>query len=283
MKIQAYAKINLGLRVIGKRSDGFHNIETIFHRVNLFDELTLLPSPVISLSLTRDDLPSDYRNLCWKAVELLQKETRTYNGVSIHIVKSIPVGAGLGGGSSDAAAVLCALPKLWNISISRSRLESLALQLGSDVPFFLHDGSAYATGRGEVLHYQTLKIPYWIVLVTPNISINTSWAYRELSKEHVPPKQQRRSSQAGQNFESAGIEFSSLSNDFEKAVIPAYPRIGEIKTTLHEHGALAALMSGSGSSVFGLFERETEARHAAAAFKGESHVSITEPNFIPAL
>jgi 4-diphosphocytidyl-2-C-methyl-D-erythritol kinase len=283
MKIRAYAKINLGLRVVGKRSDRFHNIETIFHRVNLFDELTLLPSPAISLSLTRDDIPNDYRNLCWKAVELLQKETRTSSGVLLHIVKSIPVGAGLGGGSSDAAAVLCALPQLWNVSVSCSRLESLALQLGSDVPFFLHEGSAYATGRGEILHYRTLKIPYWIVLVTPNISINTSWAYRELSKEKTPLKQKRRSSPAGQNLENREIDFNSLSNDFERVVIPAYPRIGEIKTVLHEHGALAALMSGSGSSVFGLFEHETEARQAAAAFKSEDHVSITEPNFIPTL
>ncbi len=283
MKIRAYAKINLGLRVVGKRSDGYHNIETIFHHINLFDELTLLPSPSISLSSTRRDLPSDSRNLCWKAVELLQKETRTRSGVSLHIAKSIPVGAGLGGGSSDAAAVLRNVPRLWNIAIPLKRLEDLALQLGSDVPFFLRDESAYAAGRGEILHYFRLTLPYWIVLVTPGIDINTAWAYRELSKRKAPQGKRSSSSSASYDSDNANIDFRSLKNDFERVVISAHPAIGEVKTTLLHNGAFFALMSGSGSSVFGLFEQEAQARRAAAAFKREYHVSITEPNFIPQL
>ncbi|MDE3059101.1 MAG: 4-(cytidine 5'-diphospho)-2-C-methyl-D-erythritol kinase [Bacteroidota bacterium] len=278
MKIRAYAKINLGLHIIGKRADGFHNIETIFHRINLFDELTVLPSHSISLSSTEVNLPNDSGNLCWKAAELLRNELGTANGISIHIMKSIPIGAGLGGGSSDAAAVLRSLPKLWNVSVPPHTLELLALQLGSDVPFFLRDASAYATGRGEVLQYRALKIPYWIVVVTPNISINTAWAYNELSKKNLYVE---KKTPVFQQFENNAVDFTALENDFEKVVFPAHSEIGEVKTTLQEHGAIVALMSGSGSSVFGLFEQEADARRAAATFKGEYCVSMTEPSFIP--
>lgn len=199
----------------------------------------------------------------------------------MHIEKSIPVGGGLGGGSSDAAAVLMTLPKLWSIPVSHGRLESLALQLGSDVPFFLHEGSAYATGRGEVLQYRSLNIPYWIVLVTPNISINTAWAYHELSKRKAKTKPRVHSITIENNFNSTEIDFRALSNDFEEVVISSYPKVGEVKAALLEYGAYTSLMSGSGSSVFGLFGQEENARRAMDALKDEYFVSITEPNFIP--
>ena len=183
MTAKSYAKINLGLHVVGKRSDGFHNIETIFHRINLFDELNIENSDDISISCSNPSIPTDGNNLCWKAVESLRKSLGVNNGAHITIKKNIPVGAGLGGGSSNAAAILMELPKMWNMSIEQSLLENLALQLGSDVPFFLLNSSAYAEGRGEVLQKIDLTIPYWIVLINPNIHISTPWAYHRLGEK----------------------------------------------------------------------------------------------------
>ena len=149
MDVKACAKVNFGLRVIGKRPDGFHNIETVFYRINLYDELSVFTDNSISLTCSTPSLPTNNDNLCWKAIELLQNELQTNSGAKIHIEKKIPVGAGLGGGSSDAAAVLKVLPALWNKKIEQPVLEKLALQLGSDVPFFLQSQPAYAEGRGE--------------------------------------------------------------------------------------------------------------------------------------
>lgn len=278
MKINAYAKINLGLHITAKRPDGFHNIETIFHRINLFDEIEILNSSTISITTTNREIPTDNNNLCWKAVDLLQKELKVKSGAVIHIQKNIPVGAGLGGGSSDAAAVLQSLPIVWNEDIERTRLGKLALQLGSDVPYFLGSTTAYGKDRGESLQQIPLKLPQWIVLVNPKIHISTQWAYAALSEKRngvfpVRPKM---------------IEQFSLSpfqtilqsdNDFEEVVFDKYPKVKEIKTKLLRLGAAHALMSGSGSSVFGLFEDRSRAVQATELFEKEYFVHLTEPYF----
>jgi len=278
MIVKAYAKINLGLHIVGKRTDGFHDIETIFHRINLFDTITLTKHNTIAVSANAADIPTEHENLCWKAAALLQKELRVSEGVHIHIDKHIPVGAGLGGGSSDAAAVLQALPEFWHQQIEQKTLQFLALQIGSDVPFFLGKHSAYGEGRGERLTYVPFDMPYWIVVVYPNIHVSTAWAYHTLSEKRngTFPKRQT----LGQTFSLSPLQYIvSAGNDFEEVVFEAYPKIGEIKRKLFELHAVHALMSGSGSSVFGLFANESDARNAMKVFEGQYFVHLTEPHF----
>ncbi len=280
MDIKAYAKINLGLYIIGKRPDSFHNIETIFYHINLFDELHLTAANHISISCSNPFIPTDSNNLCWKAVELLQNELGITNGVNIAIHKNIPTGAGLGGGSSDAAAILCNVPKLWNINPQPSLLEKLALKLGSDVPFFLLNSSAYAEGRGELLQEIVLSLPYWIVLINPQIHVSTPWAYKVLSEKRngVFPIRQRMFDQ----FSHSPIQtIVNAKNDFEDIVFKQFPAIKKIKDQLSEFGSVVSLMSGSGSSVFGLFENEHSAQSAVEYFQKEHFVHLTEPFFSP--
>ncbi len=280
MIVKAYAKINLGLHIIGKRTDHYHNIETIFHRINLFDEVNIENSDEISISSSDERLPKDGRNLCWKAVEILRKELGVPHGARINIRKNIPIGAGLGGGSSDAAVVLRTLPVLWNVTADQELLQTCALQIGSDVPYFLHDGSAAAEGRGEQLHPVDVQLPYWIVLVHPKIHISTPWAYGELSKRRngtfpVRPK-------ILDNFlQDAHKTILSAENDFEPIVFEKHPSIRSIKEKMLSLGAVHSLMSGSGSSVFGLFDDMVGALKAVEHFTSEYFVHLTEPNFTP--
>lgn len=283
MILQAYAKINLGLRILRRRADGFHAIETIFHRISLSDQLAITARAAsIELSSTDPALPCDATNLCWKAVTLLQEACGTRQGASIHITKRIPMGAGLGGGSSDAAVVLRHLPRLWGHVLTDARLHELGALLGSDVPFFLQQSSAYAEGRGEQLTPFECQLPYWILLVNPGIHVSTPWAYKEFSKKLSEGYQVPR----GTLFSPEAHRMHPLSkvlyNDFEDVVFPAYPAIGELKQTLLASGAAYALMSGSGSSVFALFEDERRARSAQAACASYPFTSLTEPFFIPA-
>jgi 4-diphosphocytidyl-2-C-methyl-D-erythritol kinase len=278
MNVKAYAKINLGLHIVGKRQDGFHNIETVFHRINLFDEINIENSFDISISCTDITIPSDNNNLCWKAAELLRKELGMAKGVRIGITKNIPTGAGLGGGSSDAAAVLLALPLLWKIDVKRPIIENLALQLGSDVPFFLQNSSAYAEGRGEVLKTIDLALPYWIVLIHPNIHLSTPWAYNRLAEKRngLFPVRPNMAEQFSADPIRAVLESE---NDFEEIVFEEHPKIEKIKKQLKDLGAAVSLMSGSGSSMFGLFIDKSTALSAAEFFKKEHFVHLTEPHF----
>lgn len=278
MNVKAYAKINLGLHIVGKRQDGFHNIETVFHRINLFDEINIENSFDISISCTDITIPSDNNNLCWKAAELLRKELGMAKGVRIGITKNIPTGAGLGGGSSDAAAVLLALPFLWKIDVKRPIIEKLALQLGSDVPFFLQNSSAYAEGRGEVLKTIDLALPYWIVLIHPNIHLSTPWAYNRLAEKRngLFPVRPNMAEQFSADPIRAVLESE---NDFEEIVFEEHPKIERIKRQLKDLGAAVSLMSGSGSSMFGLFIDKSTALSAAEFFKKEHFVHLTEPHF----
>ncbi|HTR82573.1 MAG TPA: 4-(cytidine 5'-diphospho)-2-C-methyl-D-erythritol kinase, partial [Bacteroidota bacterium] len=192
-----------------------------------------------------------------------------------------PIGAGLGGGSSDAAATLRMLPSIWQTTIDPSTLARVALGIGSDVPFFLHHRSAYAEGRGEKLSFVNLTLPYWIVVVTPRIHVSTAWAYSQLTSS-------RRNGLHAEKFYDdttctvAGIA-ALMKNDFEEVVLAKYPDIGHLKQGLLDCGASYALLSGSGSSVFGLFEDEHRALKARERFVAAHTVSLTPPNFIPEL
>ncbi|MHB1050098.1 MAG: 4-(cytidine 5'-diphospho)-2-C-methyl-D-erythritol kinase [Bacteroidota bacterium] len=278
MQTKSYAKINLGLQIIGRRNDGYHNIETIFHRIDLFDEIILDRSPSLSLHCDDPIIPTDEKNLCWQAAEVFGKETGITEGISITIKKRIPSGAGLGGGSSNAAATLLALQKLFSVTIERARLESLALTLGSDVPYFLQYGTAYGEGRGERLSYFPLPMPYRIALINPGIHVSTPWAYGALAARlggQFPKRPNLR------EIFSSSADITKLRNDFEETVFERYPEIASIKKTMLERGAVHALMSGSGSSVFGLFEREADARSAMDIYAGKYFTHYTGPEFLP--
>lgn len=280
MTINAYAKINIGLRVVRKRGDGFHDIETVFHRVNIFDEICVEPASTICLRCSEPSLPTDERNLCIRAAQLLQHAGNIKDGVLISLKKNIPVGAGLGGGSSDAATTLLALVKLWKLNIPHETLSSLALRLGSDVPYFLKDGTAYATGRGDVLEYFTLDIPYWIVLVYPNTHISTAWAYQHVLTEHrnfpVPLKQILQD-----DIDDPRLLGNHIQNDFEPLVLRSHGTVVRAKRTLSDGGAVFAQLSGSGSAVYGFFTSEVEANKVADNLKSAGTVFVTPPHFIP--
>ena len=244
------------MKILSKREDGFHNIETIFHRINLFDEIEIIETDKnIEVEIISGNLINDKNNLCFKAAEYLNNFCGTQKGVLIKLKKNIPIGAGLGGGSSDAATVLLALNNLWNLNLSIDELNKIAIKIGSDVPYFLNYNSAFATGRGEVLNYFKIDLPFWILLVNPGINISTAEAYQSLSNL------KNRKIKSLPKFSIDNLN-EILSNDFEDVILNNFSEINKIKSDLINFGAKFALMSGSGSSVFGLFENENQVQNA---------------------
>jgi 4-diphosphocytidyl-2-C-methyl-D-erythritol kinase len=275
---KAYAKINVGLRILRKREDGYHDLETIFHRVNIFDTITFNPAGEISIISSESLLPIDKSNLCVKTATILQEHYAVTKGVKIFLQKNIPLGAGLGGGSADAAATLLALNELWNLSLPHSEMQAVAALLGSDVPYFLKNGSAYATGRGELLEYFQLEIPYWILLVYPGVHVSTPWAYNQVKNKKEKVK--KGFTALVYDLKKSASEINQLiENDFEEVVFPHYPVIANIKEQMIQLGAVFALMSGSGSSVYGFFQSEESAQKATQEFEDRYRVFLTPPNF----
>lgn len=280
--LKAYAKINLGLRILRQRDDGYHDIETIFHRVNIYDEIVLTPSQTTLLRCDNSEVPTDEKNLCIRAAHVLQHYTKTAQGVHIELKKNIPIGAGLGGGSADAAATLLGLANLWRLSLSEHELHSIALQLGSDVPYFLRQGTASATGRGEILDYFDCSIPYWIVVIYPLVHISTAWAYKNFKSQPSTFKPQT----SLKNFLLENIYHPSrltnfLLNDFESLVFQTYPQVVQAKEILSQSGALFIQLSGSGSSVYGFFETKESAERVMRMIPRGYKVFFTEPHFKP--
>ncbi|MDH7515787.1 MAG: 4-(cytidine 5'-diphospho)-2-C-methyl-D-erythritol kinase [Bacteroidota bacterium] len=281
MIVAAHAKINLGLQVYRRREDGFHEIETVFHRVDIADEL-LLRKTERGIRCTTDapSVPTDRRNLCVQAAEAFFALTGYTGGLDIHIHKVIPAGAGLGGGSSDAAALLRALPRLLGIRVSEDDLHALALSLGSDVPYFLHPGTAHARGRGEILTYFPLEIPYWVLIVYPGVPVSTAWAYGRYLFDPNRPAYDLRNLLI-ECIGNPAVLAERLRNDLEPIVFAAHPETRCAKESLYESGAAFALMSGSGSTVFGFFPDEGTARASAARFPASYSVFLTAPSFRP--
>ncbi|MGA9119445.1 MAG: 4-(cytidine 5'-diphospho)-2-C-methyl-D-erythritol kinase [Bacteroidota bacterium] len=281
LQTRAYAKINLGLYVLRRRDDGYHDIGTVFHRINLFDTLTFEESEEITLRTDSPSIPQGEDNLCTRAAILLRQRLGIARGVSIGLDKVIPVGAGLGGGSSDAAATLTMLPRFWGIPVTEDLLREVALKLGSDIPYFLKEGSAVGAGRGEVLEYFSLPLPFAILVCNPGIHVSTAWAYSQ-----IRPDPDRRLPDFKRVFQddlgAAGKIHHLLVNDFEEPVFRKYPLIGKIKQEMLNAGASAALMSGSGSTVFGLFRDQNNAYSLGDELSRRGYtVSVTEPGFAP--
>lgn len=249
-------KINLGLQILGKRDDGFHNLETVFYPIAFKDALELIPNTnkntdieFTGTGLLVDGKPSD--NLCVKAYHLLKKDFPKLPAIKIHLHKAIPMGAGLGGGSADAAFMLTLLNDKLNLNLSTSKLLNYSLQLGSDCPFFILNNPCFASGRGEVLEKLAVDLSaYKIVLINPGIHINTGWAFL-----NITPALSKKSVKEiiTQPIETWKTE---LHNDFEVPVFATHPQVKEIKDSLYNQGAIYAAMSGSGSTVYGIFNTE---------------------------
>lgn len=259
---KAYAKVNLTLAVGEKRPDGYHEVVSVMQRVSLHDTLTAEQTREgITLACSDSALPSGEENLAHRAASLFFRETGIAGGAALTLEKRIPSQAGLGGGSSDAASALLALRKLYAPALSDTELETMAAALGSDVPFFIRGGTQLATGRGEVLSPLPPLTNGWFVIVKPTESFSTPAMYRRLDElppactPPLPPLQGGLPALA-----------SGLFNRFE-AAIPAGSAVWDIKARLAAYGALASLLSGSGSAVFGLFDTETAARAAVEALR----------------
>ncbi|MES2329127.1 MAG: 4-(cytidine 5'-diphospho)-2-C-methyl-D-erythritol kinase [Bacteroidota bacterium] len=250
-------KINLGLNIIRKREDGYHDIETVFYPVGLKDALEGIKSGVSSLEAGIDFNTSGllvagemHDNLCVKAYQLLQKDFPSLPSVHIHLHKAIPMGAGLGGGSADGAFTLLLLDRLGNLNLSQEQLLQYALQLGSDCPFFILNKPCIATGRGELMQEIQLDLSgFQFVIINPGIHISTASAFSQIT----PAKPDRSIADIIQLPVQQWKEL--LVNDFEGSVSHAHPMIGTIKQELYNKGAVYASMTGSGSTVFGLFEK----------------------------
>ena len=278
IKFKTPAKINLGLHIHGKREDGFHELETIFQMVSLYDdvELELLPSG-IKLECDMPGVPTDDTNLVCKAALLLRQSCQVEGkGVSIRLKKKIPLGAGLGGGSGNAAGVLMGLNRLWDLNIEREKLLALAAELGSDVPFFLTSPCALGMGRGEQLKVLKPCAKFHVLLVFPGFPVATSWVYQNLKLKLT--KRENNISILRKNLSLSDITSlgSRLYNDLEPVVIQRFPEVQVVKDELGAWGALGVLLSGSGSTVFGIFDDPEKARVACAGLNGTWERVIVE-------
>jgi len=278
IKFKTPAKINLGLHIHGKREDGFHELETIFQMVSLYDDVELeLLSSGIKLECDTPGVPTDDTNLVCKAALLLRQSYQVEGkGVSIRLKKKIPFGAGLGGGSGNAAGVLMGLNRLWDLNIEREKLLALATELGSDVPFFLTSPCALGMGRGEQLKVLKPCAKFQVLLVFPGFPVATSWVYQNLKLKLT--KRENNISILRKNLSLSDITSlgSRLYNDLEPVVIQRFPEVQVVKDELRAWGALGVLLSGSGSTVFGIFGDPEKARVACAGLNGTWERVIVE-------
>jgi 4-diphosphocytidyl-2-C-methyl-D-erythritol kinase len=270
--LPSFAKINLLLRVLGKRTDSFHEICTIFQTVSLCDYLTFSEADEISLTCSDDRIPVNEENLVVKVGKILREKFNIERGAKIHLEKRIPAPGGLGGGSSNAAVALLALVKLWNITIDFEELRAIGKTLGSDVPFFFCGGTALGTGRGtEIRSLEDFRENY-VLIVAPKIDISTGKAFAMLNAPDLTNKSPKSILQiCREQVNALYLRQTALTNDFERVIFEIEPRIGEIKEKLFSCGAKRALLSGSGASVFGIFETDNQRQNAMKFLQGKNY------------
>ncbi len=261
--LPSFAKINLYLRVLGKRADGYHEIVSVFQTVSLHDDITFEESDRVELTCDDPRIPTNERNLIIQAARLLSESTGVRSGAKIKLTKRIPSPGGLGGGSSNAAIALIGLSRLWELVPTHEELASIAERLGSDVPFFLTGGTAIGQGRGtEIRDTGQVDEPN-LLIVTPDVDVPTTYGYSLMQAENLTSDSPEHilivcRSEA----ENLNIRQTPLRNDIEKAVLNAFPEVRRVSDRLRELGAVNVLMSGSGPSVFAVFDN-TETRQAA--------------------
>lgn len=257
LTLWAPAKVNLYLEVLRKRADGYHEIRTVLQHVDLCDEIRIMGRErEISVESVGLSCPTGEENLVHRAAALFLKTTGIRTGVRIQIVKRIPLGAGLGGGSSDAATTLWGLNRLFQADLTRERLEHLGTQLGSDVPFFFRGPTMWASGRGEELHPLPLFPPTWLLIVFPGFPVSTAWAFANLELTGGDKSIRVRAAAEQGDYEPL---LAAPWNRFEEVIFRRYPAIKQLKESLEAWGARPALMTGSGSAVFGRARDREEA------------------------
>ncbi len=277
--VRAPAKVNLLIRVLDRLPNGYHELWSLMHIVDVFDHLRIRINPDregLFLVCENDSLPVDRGNLVYRAAELVLERAGTSVGIDIELTKVIPLSAGLGGGSSDAAATLYGMVHLLNLNWTPADFCEAGSTLGSDIPFFFETPCAVVRGWGQEVVPCTLKGKRWVVLVNPGFPIQTKWAYQELSSQRatVPPLgefQKRIDRQLSLSWEEV---IEAMENDFEPPLFRCYPILGFIKETLVTLGAQAALLSGSGATVFGIFQHEEEARRASAQLRRDTQWQV---------
>jgi 4-diphosphocytidyl-2-C-methyl-D-erythritol kinase len=274
LRVRSYAKVNLGLEVLGTRADGYHELRTLFQTVDLHDDLRLRPTRKdIAVVCAHPGVPEDATNLAFRAAEALRRHAKIASGVEIRIEKRIPVAGGLGGGSSNAAATLLALDRLWATGLGIDGLQPLARRLGADVPYFLYGGTALGLARGDEIYPLRRQVKAHVVIVDPGRPVSTAAVFARVDASLTP----RENSNTIFRFVSRDLEgkeaFPVLANDLERAALEEAPDlarvVGRIRDALVREGALLASLSGSGSSYFGVFDDAQRARRAHAALASQ--------------
>ncbi len=275
MECPSTSKVNIGLKVLNQRDDGYHNIYTVFQELDFGDTIQIEKiDDGCTIKSNVDWIPIDESNICHKAYSALKTKFPDLGGISIHIQKNVPIGSGLGGGSANGAVTLKGLNDLYGLNLSDGELEKIGATIGADVPFFIRGGTQLGEGIGDKLTLLPSHIQGTYLLVIPDVSISTPWAYsgliNKLNSEELMP-----------NF--VGFfsgDYASLKifeNDFERIVIPAYPEIGAIKRKLLELGARFASLSGSGSTVYGIFDEDASAKEAELFFRPTHQTILANP------
>lgn len=266
IELKALAKINLGLDVLRRREDGYHEVRMIMQTIGLSDELEIRKTkqPGIQVETNLYYLPTNENNLVYKAAQLLKDEFGLRDGIGIRLRKRIPVAAGMAGGSSDAAAVLWGMNQMYKLGLSRQELMDRGVKLGADVPYCVLRGTALAEGIGEKLSVLPPMPKCYILIAKPGISVSTKFVYENLHANDLRPEQHPDVDAMIRAMEKKdlGLLASRMGNVLETVTVPAYPVIDEIKRFMVEHGALGAMMSGSGPTVFGIYDTRGKARQA---------------------
>ena len=277
LELKAYAKVNLGLDVIRKREDGYHEVKMIMQTIKLYDLLTLKKNDDGEIHLTTNlpYLPVNKKNLVYRAIDLIREEYGITEGIDAHLTKHIPVAAGMAGGSTDAAAAFVGMNQLFHLNITQDTLMKYAVTLGADIPYCIMRGTALSEGIGEILTPLPSIPPCWFLVVKPVFSISTKFVYENLrlNEDTVHPDIDGMVS-AIYNQDLEGIT-SRMGNVLEDVAVADYPKIAEIKKSMRSFGAMNALMSGSGSTVFGIFTSRDDATKAARFFQKDPEVRQT--------
>jgi len=268
--LPSFAKVNLLLRVLGKRKDGFHELCTVFQTVSLHDNLSFSEHKKLTLTCDDKKIPTDASNLIIKAAKILREKFGIKQGAKIHLQKTIPAPGGLGGGSSNAATALVGLVQLWNIEIELEDLCEIGEKLGCDVPFFLFGGTAIGTGSGTEIFPLADFTAKYMIIVKPHVEISTKKAFAELNAPDLTNKISKSILQICRDeANSLYLRQINLKNDFEKTIFKSEPETARAKEKLFDCGAKRALMSGSGASVFGIFDNELKQQNAFNALQTE--------------
>ena len=276
MRLRAMAKINLGLDILGKRDDGYHEVRMLMQTIQMYDLLDIRrkSSPGITLTTNLLYVPSDERNLVYKAAKLLMDEFAIQEGISMKLTKSIPVAAGMAGGSSDAAAAFVGVNKMFHLGLSEQELMDRAVQIGADVPYCIMRGTALAEGIGEKLTRLPQLPKCYILVGKPAVNVSTKLAYENLDLQNMGAHPDIDGMISDIENGDLYTMVSRMGNVFEPGIIGKYPVIQEIKDLMEAHGALKAMMSGSGPTVFGIFDDKNKMK-AAARILRSSHLAKT--------